>query len=84
MKLTKRSAVPNAYSALLADLKARIQSAQVRAPLAVNRELVMLYWDIGNEINRRQKEEGWGAKVIETLARDFEAQLPLHARLLPS
>jgi hypothetical protein len=51
------------YTALLASIKERIQSAQVRVALAVNRELVLLYWRIGSEITRRQKEEGWGSKV---------------------
>ncbi len=48
------------YAALLASIKERIQSAQVRAALAVNRELVLLYWGIGKEILARQREEGWG------------------------
>ena len=45
-KLTKPGR-PAAYGALLADLKRRVRSAQVRAALAVNRELVLLYWHIG-------------------------------------
>jgi hypothetical protein len=64
------------YAALLASIKERIQSAQVRAALAVNRELVLLYWGIGSEITRRQKEEGWGSKVIENLARDLKRSFP--------
>ena len=49
------------YPELFADLKARIRSAQVRAALSVNRELVILYWQIGKAILVRQEEEGWGA-----------------------
>lgn len=41
------------YEAFLRDLKERIQQAQVRAALAVNRELVLLYWRIGRDILRR-------------------------------
>ena len=48
------------YTALLASIKERIQSAQVRAALAVNCELVLLYWGIGKEILARQEQEGWG------------------------
>ena len=44
---------------LLASIKERIQTAQVRAALAVNRELVILYWGIGREILTRQQQEGW-------------------------
>ncbi len=62
------------YATLLASIKERIQSAQVRAALAVNRELVLLYWGIGKEILARQEQEGWGTKVIERLAKDLRAE----------
>jgi hypothetical protein len=55
--------LPSGYGELLADLKARIHSAQVKAALAVNRELVLLYWQIGHAILQRQRQEGWGARV---------------------
>lgn len=64
------------YAALLANIKDRIQSAQVRASVAVNRELVLLYWGIGNEILARQQAEGWGTKVIERLAKDLRSEFP--------
>lgn len=64
------------YAALLASIKDRIQTAQVRAALAVNRELVLLYWGIGKEILSRQSEEGWGSKVVERLAKDLRAEFP--------
>ena len=67
---------PQSYQALLASLKDRIQTAQLRAAVAVNRELVLLYWRIGTEILQRQREEGWGAKVIEQLARDLHQAFP--------
>lgn len=55
------------YAPLLADLKARVRAAQVKAAVSVNRELILLYWHIGREILRAQKAEGWGAKVVERL-----------------
>jgi predicted nuclease of restriction endonuclease-like (RecB) superfamily len=64
------------YTALLSSIKQRIQSAQVRAALAVNRELVMLYWGIGTEITRRQKADGWGTRVIDNLGRDLKSSFP--------
>ena len=64
------------YQTLLADLKQRIRAAQVRAALAVNRELVLLYWGIGKEILARQGEEGWGSKVVERLAKDLRVEFP--------
>lgn len=68
--------LPGEYGALLSDLKNRIRSAQTRAALAVNRELVLLYWHIGQRILAQQAQEGWGAKVIDQLARDLKAEFP--------
>ena len=42
--------LPSGYAALLADLKARVRAAQMKAALSVNRELIQLYWDIGKQI----------------------------------
>jgi predicted nuclease of restriction endonuclease-like (RecB) superfamily len=67
---------PEGYAAWLAELKGRIHFAQQRATLAVNRELVLLYWQIGRDILARQAEQGWGAKVIERLALDLRAAFP--------
>jgi predicted nuclease of restriction endonuclease-like (RecB) superfamily len=68
--------LPADYAAWLVELKARIHSAQQRATLAVNRELVLLYWQIGRDILARQSNEGWGAKVIERLALDLRNAFP--------
>lgn len=67
---------PSGYADLLTDLKMRIHSARQRAALAVNRELVGLYWQIGRDILIRQSEQGWGAKVIERLAHDLRTAFP--------
>jgi predicted nuclease of restriction endonuclease-like (RecB) superfamily len=64
------------YEGFLKDLKERIRSAQLRAALAVNRELVLLYWSIGRDIVERQKREGWGTKVIDRLAEDLSRAFP--------
>ena len=67
---------PTGYADWLSDLKTRIHSAQQRAALAVNQELVLLYWQIGRDILARQASQGWGAKVIERLAHDLRATFP--------
>ncbi|MFN5746738.1 MAG: YhcG family protein [Methylococcaceae bacterium] len=64
------------YADLLGDIKQRVRHAQTRAVLAVNAELIRLYWDIGALIASRQKQEGWGAGVIPRLARDLHNELP--------
>lgn len=64
------------YADWLADFKSRIHTAQQRATLAVNRELVLLYWQIECDILAHQSAQGWGAKVIERLAHDLRAAFP--------
>lgn len=70
------TAPPDGYADWLAELKTRIHTAQQRATLAVNRELVGLYWRIGRDILDRQAAQGWGAKVIERLAHDLRTAFP--------
>ena len=64
------------YEIFLRDLKLRIQTAQIKAALAVNSELVRLYWSIGRDILARQEEQGWGAKVIRRLSTDLQREFP--------
>lgn len=64
------------FTSLLADVKCRIQTAQTRAVIAVNSELVRLYWDIGRIIDNHQQHEGWGAAVIPRLALKLKNELP--------
>lgn len=74
---------PAGYADFLADLKTRVRQAQLRAGLAVNRELVVLYWQIGRDILARQRSEGWGAKIIDRLAADLRASFPEMRGLSP-
>lgn len=70
------SALPKSYAAVLQAVKARIRAARLQASLAVNSELVMLYWHIGREIIERQDKEGWGSKVVDRLAKDLHKEFP--------
>lgn len=73
VKLTE---APAGYADWLAELKHRIHNAQLRATLAVNQELIVLYWQIGRDILARQAEQGWGARVITRLSDDLRAAFP--------
>jgi predicted nuclease of restriction endonuclease-like (RecB) superfamily len=64
------------FAALLAEVKSRIQAAQIRAVLSVNSEPVRLYWDIGRIIDERQRRAGWGAAVIPRLAGKLKNEPP--------
>ncbi|MFZ4659732.1 MAG: PDDEXK nuclease domain-containing protein [Caldilineaceae bacterium] len=70
------SPVPADYIHLLQRLTEQIRRAQIRAALSVNQELVLLYWQIGQEILLRQEEQGWGAKIIDQLAHDLRREFP--------
>ena len=72
----KHPAKADDFALLLDEVKQRIQAAQTRAVLAVNSELVRLYWDIDRIIHVRQKREGWGAAVIPRLAAELKNELP--------
>jgi len=74
--LAQLKKVPAGYVELLEDLKERVHSARIRAGLAANRELVLLYWEIGRRIIEQQKSLGWGTKVVERLARDLQNAFP--------
>lgn len=64
------------YADWLAELKTRIGAAQQRAALAVNTELLQLYWQIGRDILERQADQGWGSKVVDRLSRDLRGAFP--------
>jgi predicted nuclease of restriction endonuclease-like (RecB) superfamily len=64
------------YLRFVADLKARIQSARLSAARSVNRDLILLYWDIGRGIVDKQQTAGWGDAVVERLAADLRAAFP--------
>ncbi|MEK6303723.1 MAG: PDDEXK nuclease domain-containing protein [Acidobacteriota bacterium] len=68
--------IPNAYIKLLAEIKERIRTAQYAALRAVNKELITLYWDIGQMIVTRQQEETWGKSVVQRLAADLRSEFP--------
>ena len=57
-------------------LKKQIRNTQIKAALSVNRELVLLYWQLGKQILLKQQQEGWRAKVIERLSKDLKGEFP--------
>lgn len=74
--VTSKTGLPAGYHELLEDLKTRVRSAQLKAAVAVSRELIQLYWDIGRLIVERQDEQGWGKSVVERLAADIQRAFP--------
>lgn len=64
------------YRQALVAIKQRIQSSQTHAVLAVNAELLGLYWDIGRQLDVWQRERAWGSAVVEQMAQDLQASYP--------
>jgi len=68
--------MPDEYILFLNDLKTRIKNERIKTLLSANYALVMLYWDIGNAILKKQHEEGWGTGVIDRMAYDLKEEFP--------
>ena len=68
--------LPSHYPQWLSTIKSRIHTARQQAVLAVSREMLGLYWQIGHEILERQQTEGWGAHVVKQLAHDLKRSFP--------
>ncbi len=62
------------YLTWLEELKVKIHSAQSKAAIAVNQELIFLYWELGKRIN--EKENTWGSKLIEQVSNDLRDAFP--------
>ncbi|MCK0517391.1 PDDEXK nuclease domain-containing protein [Williamsia sp. DF01-3] len=74
--MSEAGLTPDGYGDLLAQLKAHVRGARLKATRAVNTELLVLYWNIGRAILDRQDAQGWGTKVVERLAADLRAEFP--------
>lgn len=72
---TTSSTLPD-FEELLEELKDKVAKAQFKAALSVNQELIKLYWDMGKSIIERQKNEKWGAAVIEKIGKELQKAFP--------
>ncbi|MCC7263202.1 MAG: DUF1016 family protein [Candidatus Latescibacteria bacterium] len=71
-----RRPIPDDYTSLLAEVKERVRAAQYAALRAVNKELVALYWGIGQLIASRQKNVAHGTAIVEQLAAVLRRAFP--------
>ncbi|MBI2877520.1 MAG: DUF1016 domain-containing protein [Candidatus Tectomicrobia bacterium] len=71
------------YKQFIEDLKARVTSARISAVQAVNRDLILLYWDIGHEIVEKQLKLGWGKSVIDRVSADLQLAFPSSSGFSP-
>jgi len=64
------------YQTFLRELKLKISKSRIRAALAVNQELIRMYWELGKKIIEMQKQHSWGSKFIEQLSQDLRNAFP--------
>ncbi|MDR3278890.1 MAG: PDDEXK nuclease domain-containing protein [Synergistaceae bacterium] len=64
------------YGAFIKEIKKLIYRHQYEAMKRVNTELIQLYWEIGEEIVRKQKEKGWGKSIVEILTKALQKEFP--------
>lgn len=64
------------YSEIIEQLKQKIRQARFKAVVAINSQMLAIYWEIGDTITKQEHEEGWGKKIVETLAKDLKAEFP--------
>ena len=64
------------YGSFIKEIKELIYRRQYEAMKKVNAELIQLYWEIGEGIYRKQREQGWGKSVVEILAKELQKEFP--------
>lgn len=72
----KKASPQKSYIALIKEIKSQIQTSRIKASLAVNRELIFLYFKIGKSILGKEIKEGWGTKITERISRDLQKSFP--------
>lgn len=68
--------INNDYKTWLSELKSTIQQRQIKAAIAVNTELIKLYWELGKQIVEKQANTNWGSGFIDQLSKDLKADFP--------
>lgn len=64
------------YMAFFSGIKTRLKTAQIRAALAANSELIKFYWELGNDLIEKQKTQKWGAHFLEQFSHDMRQTFP--------
>lgn len=68
--------MPAWYPELLKQVSERVESGRMRSVVAASQELIATYWAVGGDILARQREQGWGARVIDRLSADLQERFP--------
>jgi predicted nuclease of restriction endonuclease-like (RecB) superfamily len=71
-----KNIIGKTYFQFLETLKSRVLSSRYQAARSVNKELILLYHNMGTKILKSQQEYGWGAKIIDQLSKDLHTTFP--------
>ena len=74
--MSKLISTDKEYAAWVADLKHRFRSAQIKAAVKVNREMLIYYWQLGRDMVNMNIEERWGEGIMKTLSQDLKDAMP--------
>jgi len=72
----KQSEMSDSYLGFIEEIKNKIDKQRLKVVMQANSNMLHLYWDIGNNILRKQQEDGWGAKVIDRISHDLKERYP--------
>lgn len=72
------------YRKLQVNLSEHIRTSKARAALAVNSELILLYWQIGQYINNRQAKQSSEFSFEEQVAADLQTAFPKTKMFTPA
>lgn len=64
------------YKNWIQELKLKVRSAQTKAATAVNKELILFYWELGSTISQKIKQSNWGDKILENVSKDLKEAFP--------
>jgi hypothetical protein len=72
----KEISIDNNYKEFIYNIKTHIQNSQIEAALSVNRELILLYWDMAEKIIEMQKKSKWGDGFLQQMSNDLSKEFP--------
>jgi predicted nuclease of restriction endonuclease-like (RecB) superfamily len=64
------------YKLFIQEIKQRVKAAQIKAAVSVNREMLLLYWDLGQQMIAKQQDTAWGDGFIKQMSKDLKTEFP--------
>lgn len=64
------------YKEWIVELKQKVKSAQIKAAVSVNKELILFYWDFGENLSHQLEQSNWGDKVLDNVSKDLRNAFP--------